>query len=223
MDTNSQSTLDLERSVRQAQETELTLLGKIHFYETQMKVDKRWEEGSDEWNRAMAMAEMKDYQGAVDKLEALVVARIFELSKMHMAGTGYKMRQHLGKALKTRSAAIKTAVQKVNQAGARLTPPRDPLDYDNIVDKTYLADLDFLQETRNDVRQKIWAKPHVRELTANYFKLWKSHIELDRLHVEIKRLVMYMKEERNFLKAREIQVSQYDPHLAHQITIYRWE
>ncbi|KAJ8092968.1 hypothetical protein PM082_011288 [Marasmius tenuissimus] len=223
MENNAKSTLDLERTVRQAQETELTLLGEIHFHEARLKIDKRWEEGSDDWNRAKAMAEMKEYQGAVDKLEALVVARIFELSKMHMAGTGYKMRQHLGKALKTRSAAIKTAVQKVNQAGARLTPLREPLDYDTIVDKTYLADLDFLRETRNDVREKIWAKPHVRELTASYFKLWKSHVELDRLHVEIKRLVTYMKEERNFLKARELQVLQYDPHLAHQITIYRWE
>ncbi|KAL0058015.1 hypothetical protein AAF712_015322 [Marasmius tenuissimus] len=223
MENNAKSTLDLERTVRQAQETELTLLGEIHFHEARLKIDKRWEEGSEDWNRAKAMAEMKEYQGAVDKLEALVVARIFELSKMHMAGTGYKMRQHLGKALKTRSAAIKTAVQKVNQAGARLTPLREPLDYDTIIDKTYLANLDFLRETRNDVREKIWAKPHVCELTASYFKLWKSHVELDHLHVEIKRLVTYMKEERNFLKARELQVSHYDPHLAHQITIYRWE
>ncbi|KAL0063208.1 hypothetical protein AAF712_009906 [Marasmius tenuissimus] len=221
MDTNSQSTLDLERSVRQAQETELTLLGEIHFYETQMKVDKRWEEGSDEWNRAMAMAEMKDYQGAIDKLEALVVARIFELSKMHMAGTDEATP---GQGAQNSIRSYQNCSSK-GQPGRRTThpPPRDPLDYDDIVDKTYLADLDFLRETRNDVRQKIWAKPHVRELTANYFKLWKSHVELDRLHVEIKRLVMYMKEERNFLKAREIQVSQYDPHLAHQITIYRWE
>ncbi|KAK1230443.1 hypothetical protein PQX77_006472 [Marasmius sp. AFHP31] len=222
-ESNTQSTHDLERSVRQAQETELTLLGEVHFYENRLKVDQRWEEGSEDWNRAKTMADMKDYREAVDKLEGLVVARIFELSKMHMAGTGYKMRQHLGKALKTRSAAIKTAVQKVNQAGSRLTPPRDPLDYDDIVDKTYLADLDFLRETRNDVREKIWAKPHVRELVTKYFKLWKSHVELDRLHVEIKRLITYMKEERNFLKAREAQVSQYDPHLAQQIAIYRWE
>ncbi|KAK1234649.1 hypothetical protein PQX77_002152, partial [Marasmius sp. AFHP31] len=131
-ESNTQSTHDLERSVRQAQETELTLLGEVHFYENRLKVDQRWEEGSEDWNRAKTMADMKDYREAVDKLEGLVVARIFELSKMHMAGTGYKMRQHLGKALKTRSAAIKTAVQKVNQAGSRLTPPRDPLDYDDI-------------------------------------------------------------------------------------------
>ena len=34
------------------------------------------------------MSKNQEYQKAVDRLEALVVARIFELSKMHLASTG---------------------------------------------------------------------------------------------------------------------------------------
>ncbi|KAG1721163.1 hypothetical protein EDD22DRAFT_983130 [Suillus occidentalis] len=44
-------------------------------------------------------------QRALDNLEGLVVARIFELSKMNRVGTGYKLWKHIGKALQYNTAA----------------------------------------------------------------------------------------------------------------------
>ena len=108
------------------------------------------------------------------------------------------MRQHLGKALKTWSAAIKTAVDRFNKAARSLG--KDILEYDAVVEKTYLSELDFLRETRDDVRAKKWAQPANRTLVTKYCKIWGAHYELDRLHVEIKRLVTYMKEERTFCR-----------------------
>ncbi|KAJ8073036.1 hypothetical protein PM082_019904 [Marasmius tenuissimus] len=214
-------TARLERSMRQDNELETKLMAEVHVLEHKLNIKDRWTEDSEEWDKAAEMSKNQDYQKAIDRLEALVVARIFELSKMHLASTGYKMRQHLGKALKTRSAAIKTAVDNFNKAAVSLG--KDTLSYDTVIEKTYLSELDFLRETRDDVRTKKWAQPANRTLVTKYCKIWGAHYELDRLHVEIKRLVTYMKEERNFLRAAEAYLEQSDPALAHQIALYRWE
>ncbi|KAJ8092602.1 hypothetical protein PM082_006927 [Marasmius tenuissimus] len=211
----------LERNMRQESELETKLMAEVHVLEHKLKVKDRWTEGSEAWRKAAEMSKNQEYQKAIDKLEALVVARIFELSKMHLASTGYRMRQHLGKALKTRSAAIKTAVDNFNKAATSLG--KDTLSYDTVIEKTYLSELDFLRETRDDVRTKKWAQPANRTLVTKYCKIWGAHYELDRLHVEIKQLVTYMKEERNFLQAAEAHLEQDNPPLAHQVALYRWE
>ncbi|KAF8498309.1 hypothetical protein BU17DRAFT_72352 [Hysterangium stoloniferum] len=46
------------------------------------------------------------FQLAVDKLEGLVVQHIFELTKANVSETGYKLRNQIAKAIKTRSKAI---------------------------------------------------------------------------------------------------------------------
>ncbi|KAJ3833306.1 hypothetical protein F5878DRAFT_646052, partial [Lentinula raphanica] len=180
-------------------------------------------EDSEGWKEAAEMSRTHVYRKAIDRLEGLVVGRIFELSKMHMAGTGYKMRRHLGKALKNRSKAIQEAVNLYNSAAAKLSPPREALDYDDVVEKAYLSELDFLRDTRSNVREKIWAIPANRVLMVQYFKLYRAWEELDRLHVEIKRLLTYMKEEKEFLLAVESNLTPTDPHLAYQISLHRWE
>lgn len=48
----------------------------------------RWTPSSEEWKSAVAYMEVRDYQKALDKLEGLVVQRLFELTKMGLAGTG---------------------------------------------------------------------------------------------------------------------------------------
>jgi hypothetical protein len=50
--------------------------------------DKRWGPGSDEWRALEKMAAMRTYQKALNSLESLVVARLFELTKMNMSRTG---------------------------------------------------------------------------------------------------------------------------------------
>lgn len=60
----------------------LTALERLHG------VTERWLPSTPEWKEAEAYMEVRDYQRALDKLEGLVVQRLFELTKMGLAGTG---------------------------------------------------------------------------------------------------------------------------------------
>lgn len=44
--------------------------------------------GSDEWKAAKQCVAEREYRKALDKLEGLLVARIFEMSRLNVAGTG---------------------------------------------------------------------------------------------------------------------------------------
>ncbi|KAK0228965.1 hypothetical protein IW262DRAFT_1293645 [Armillaria fumosa] len=50
------------------------------------------------------------------------LAQIFELTKMIMSHTGYKMQKHIGKALKVLSQAIQRALSQYNAAATALSP-----------------------------------------------------------------------------------------------------
>lgn len=57
-------------------------------FETLHEITERWVPGSQKWKDAVEYLKIRDFQKALDKLEALVVQRLFELSKMGLAGTG---------------------------------------------------------------------------------------------------------------------------------------
>lgn len=65
----------------------LTLQQSARNFEAKLKIE-RWKEDSPEWIRASKSGCERSYDKAIDKLESLVVARVFELSKMNHAGTG---------------------------------------------------------------------------------------------------------------------------------------
>jgi hypothetical protein len=56
--------------------------------EVQLCIVKRWEQGSPEWQHASELVSMRRYQRALDHLEGLIVARMFELTKMNVSQTG---------------------------------------------------------------------------------------------------------------------------------------
>ncbi|KAJ3743085.1 hypothetical protein DFH05DRAFT_1400357 [Lentinula detonsa] len=218
---NVKRTNAVEQTMQHEQEKEEKLMSEVHFLERRLELKEPWTEDSEEWKKAEEMFKNHSYRKAVNRLEGLIVARIFELSKMHMAGTG--MRQHLGKALKTRSKAIQEAVRTYNTAAAKLSLPREALSYDEVVEKAYVSELDFLKDTDSNIHEKIWAVPANRVLMTEYFKLFRASEELDRLHVEIHRLLTYMKEEQEYLRAVELNISENNPQLAYQVSLYRWE
>ncbi|KAJ3978297.1 hypothetical protein F5890DRAFT_1604152, partial [Lentinula detonsa] len=186
-----------ERQMVNKQEMEAKLLLDVQSLEERLGLrrDQRWKRDSEAWNSARELVQTAKYRKAADKLEGLTVAQIFELSKMNVAGTGYKMRQHIGDAMKKRSKAILSALEEYNACAASLKPPRKLLDWDDILNYTYLSEFNFLRESRADILDKPWAKPAVREAMSELFKLIRAGEEIDRLHVEIKRLLTYMKEE----------------------------
>lgn len=136
---------------------------------------------------------------------------------------GYKLRKHIAKALQARSQAIKTALANYNAAAAALSPPRQQLTWDEVVEYAFLADFDLLRDTRQDIRTRDWAKPSGRALMDTYFKIERAKEEITRLNVEIRRLVTYIVDERDFLLQKEEELSHTDPYLAHQVRLYRSE
>lgn len=66
-----------ERDLKAVQALELKL-GIVH----------RWTPESAEWQEAGRLVAMRKYQRALDILEGLIVARMFELTKMNQSKTG---------------------------------------------------------------------------------------------------------------------------------------
>ncbi|KAK7457914.1 hypothetical protein VKT23_010261 [Stygiomarasmius scandens] len=210
----------LDREIRRAQEKRLALLDDLQLSEARLKVERRWKKDSEEWRKAEKMVQEHRYQKALDKLEGLIIARMFELQRLNLAGTGYKMRQHIGAAMKNRSETIRKALDEYNAAAALLNPPRPGMEWKDIVGYSYLSEFDFLRDTRTDVRQKPWAKPALRQLMTQAFKLLCSEEELCRLHVEVKRLLTYMKEEEAYLNEMQRRIHVTDPALSFQLYLH---
>ncbi|KAJ7275920.1 hypothetical protein C8J57DRAFT_1224062 [Mycena rebaudengoi] len=70
-----------------------------------------------------AVQAIRRYQRALDILEGLIIAQMFELTKMNMSGTGYKLRKYIAKALQAHSKAVKSALTQFNWAGSALDEP----------------------------------------------------------------------------------------------------
>lgn len=79
-----------ERQMVNAQEMEAKLLVDVQFLEERLGLrrDQRWKKGSKEWKKAKEAVYMSKYHKVLDRLEGLIVSRVFELSKMNIAGTG---------------------------------------------------------------------------------------------------------------------------------------
>ena len=65
-----------------------------------------------------------------------------------------------------------------------LNPPCPTLDWDQVVEYTFLADFDLLRDTRQDIRSRPWATPAARLAMDSYFKVLHAAEEIERLNVE---------------------------------------
>ncbi|KAI6017015.1 hypothetical protein BKA83DRAFT_4465278 [Pisolithus microcarpus] len=132
---------------RHAQENYDRDLLLVQDLERKLSISRRWVPEDKEWQDAGRLVANREYRRALDNLESLVVARLFELTKMNRAGTGYKLRKHIAKALQTRSTAIKVALDRYNNR------------------------LRLLRDTREDISQRPWAHPTARFAIDTYFKI----------------------------------------------------
>ena len=136
---------------------------------------------------------------------------------------GYSLRKHIGNALKARSVAIRTALDRYNAAALALAPPRQILDWDQVVEYAFLSDFDLLRDARQDIRRKPWATPAARLAIDKAFKLERAEEEVARLNIEVRRLATYIRDEDICLRAKERELSDSLPALAHQVALHRME
>ncbi|KAG7091522.1 hypothetical protein E1B28_010551 [Marasmius oreades] len=164
---------ELDKQRRRMVEDVDTARNNVVALERRMGIspEARWTSDSTDWKEAETLVKRATYQRCLDKLESLIVARLFELTRMNRSHTGYNLRSHIGKAIKARSQAIKTALNNFNEAAAALFPDRAALEWDEVVKYAFLADFDLLRETRLDIREKPWATPGGRAALDGYYQL----------------------------------------------------
>jgi hypothetical protein len=130
---------------------------------------------------------------------------------------GYKLRKHIGKALKLRSDAICTAVKNFNAAAAMLKPPRPPLSIKTVLDHVYLSQFYLLRDSHHDLSQHSWVQPAEREAASAYFKLLRSREEIVRINVEVCQLHTWIEDEEIFLRKHIQRLNTTNPPLAWQL------
>ena len=86
-DTATATTKRLEAKHRNEQENERKLIADVQALEIKLGLACRWKEGSEEWETAKKLVREREYRKALDKLEGLLVTRIFEMTRLNVAGT----------------------------------------------------------------------------------------------------------------------------------------
>ncbi|KAF8574808.1 hypothetical protein K439DRAFT_1624058 [Ramaria rubella] len=142
--------------------------------EQKLEIQITWTPDSPEWKEMQKYLQARTYQRTLNILKGLVVARLFELTKVNQSGTGYKLCTHIAKAMKARSQAIRTAIKQYNDAAQALQPPRPTLD-----PKT----------------SQPWAQPPERLAAVTYFKICRSLEENLWVEVEACRLLTSIRDE----------------------------
>jgi Kyakuja-Dileera-Zisupton transposase len=235
------STRKIETARRHALENHEKALQAVHALELKLKITERWQPESAEWQNAGKLVAMRKYQQALDVLEGLIVARMFELTKMNRSQMGkllsfcngavltiklllgYALRKHIGKALQTRSSAIRTVLDRYNTAAQALNPPPQTLHWKEVVEYAFLADFDLLRDAHQDISQRPWATPAGRLAMDLHFKICCAAEEIERLNVEIPRVTTYIRDEDRYLRVCEEQVHIFNPQLAYQIRLHHME
>ncbi|RDX41765.1 hypothetical protein OH76DRAFT_1333840, partial [Lentinus brumalis] len=164
----------------------------------------------------------RKYRLALDHLERLVIQRMFELTKLGMSGIGYKLREKIGKALRTRAEAIRNALAEYNRCAAALKPPRRQLEWNDIMEMASLAEFDLLRDAREDIREYPWAQRLHRQAMNFHYNVKRAREEIARLDVEIPRLFTYMIDRHYDLKAAIALLKDTNPALAYELEL-RWE
>ncbi|KAJ7222792.1 hypothetical protein C8J57DRAFT_1440271 [Mycena rebaudengoi] len=208
---------------RHAQENYDGALAAVQQQEEFMAIEIRWLLTSDEWAAAAYLVSTKRYRTALSRLERLVIQRMFELTKMNMSQTGYKLRKHIAKALQARSQAVRSALVSYNDAAASLATPARKLSWSEVVEYAFLADFDLLRNPEELAEIRPWAVPASREIMDAHFKIERAREEILRLNIEIRRVVTKIRDERVFLLEKEAEVRQTDPGLAFMIGLHRRE
>lgn len=110
------------------------------------------------------------------------------------------MRTHIAKSLQTRCKTIRRAVTAYNTAAASLSPPLPALDWTRVSQYGFLEEFNLLQGTHNDVREKLWASPVIRETIKLRRRLARAKEEIERLNVEVRRLHTSIRDEYRLFK-----------------------
>ncbi|KAH9939342.1 uncharacterized protein BXZ73DRAFT_43852 [Epithele typhae] len=168
----------------------------------------RWLPTDTRYTKAKAYMATRRYHQALGKLQRLVIQRLFELHKLHLAQTGYKMRSHIAKNMQKRSAAIRRAIATYNKAAAVLQKPL--VDWNQVSHYSFVREFALLHGSWNDVSGKTWARPEVREAIGTWRRLQRAREEIQIVYRDARRLHTHIRDEQQDFAAVLKQLEQSD-------------
>ncbi|KAF7372625.1 hypothetical protein MVEN_00125600 [Mycena venus] len=220
----AKATWRIEMQRRHALELQTKALAAAMDLELHLGIAMCWTPGDEKWEAVAAMVGRCRYQRALDHLQGLIIVWMFELAKCNMSGTGYKLCKHIVKSLQAWSKAVKTTIARYNEVAEAMMPPKPMLEWEEVIEYTFLADFDLLREGREDIRGEPWAQPAGRAAMDQHYKLLRTNEEIRRLNVEIRCFVTYMRDEEAFLSCEEGCLEEEGrPEIAHQVRLVRME
>jgi hypothetical protein len=90
------------------------------------------------------------------------------------------MRKHIAKVLQARSQAIRNALARYNTAAGALSPARQSLSWEEVINYTFLSEWDLLRDPDGNARLHPWANPAARLVLDTYFRIEHAEEEIDR-------------------------------------------
>ncbi|KAG2342390.1 hypothetical protein BDR05DRAFT_976518 [Suillus weaverae] len=153
----------------------------VQALECKLEVTMCWVPEDMDWQRVGRLIANRRYQCALDHLESLVMACIFELTRMNRVGTCYKLCKHVVKALQTHSVAIRSALNTYNSIASAMSTPWQTLQWEEVVDYAFLADFDLLCNVRADVSLLPWSSSafhsEISCLNDNYLQACEDQLK----------------------------------------------
>ncbi|KAK7676309.1 hypothetical protein QCA50_020726 [Cerrena zonata] len=163
---------------------------EVNDLEAKLGLTVLWTIEHPKYQETLRYLRKREFHRALDRVQALIVQRLFEMSKAGMSGTGYKLRRSIWKALKTRGKAIRNALKAYNALAVKMAPPAPQLEWKEVVNYGFVSEFELLRHTyaHGDVATSHWIIPAHREVLSKFFKIKGARSELVRLDVEAARL-----------------------------------
>ncbi|TFK59525.1 hypothetical protein BDN72DRAFT_944548, partial [Pluteus cervinus] len=194
-------------------------LDTVDELESVLDIDGRWTREHPKYAEVLKFVKDSEFIGVVERLEALIVQRLFELSKANLSGTGVKLRKKVSDSIIHRSKAIQGALKKYNELAPLQRPPRPTVEYDNVITWTTLGQFTLLKDSRYDPLSKPWSINTNREMANRYWKVQGAHAEIVRLNVETARMEEWIRVEDEEWRMVAATLSSTNAALAHQVQL----
>lgn len=82
----------------------------------------------------------------------------------------------------------------------QLNPPRPSISWEAVSHINFLEEFNILHNTRQDIREKPWSQPAIRELMKLSQRLKRAHEEIERCHIAVRRLYTAIHDENDDFK-----------------------
>jgi len=227
---DASATQQLESARHTATDELLVSIHAVENLEGKLNIGQPWTEDDLAYQEATRYLCHQDFHRALDRVQQLIVQRLFEMSKANIAGmgnvilsiisacshysqTGYKMQTSIWKALKRCGKAIQTAIDKYNKLATTMHLPALTLDWKNVVNYTFISEFDILWHSYSpaDLNSRLWILQANHEIASRYFKVVHAREEVHRLDIEIRCLFTAIHDEQQHLLQTSDLLSLTDP------------